>query len=74
MSRKIKKERSSLFLVDRLELYCLISVLSSAGRASAVQILFNMMPTETAYLETSCSKNECPQKREHRPGSHIDMA
>ena len=39
-----------LFLVDGLELNGLVRVLPTASRAATVEILFDMMPAESANL------------------------
>ena len=48
----VEKE-NSLFRINGLELDCLISVLPPARRAPAVEVLLDVVPAESAYL------NEC---------------
>ena len=48
----MRDEVDVLLLVDRLELNSVVCVLSPACRTSAVEVFFDMMPTETANLFT----------------------
>lgn len=64
----------SLFLVDRFELDRFVRVLSSAGRATPVQILLYMMPAETTDLRdrTDGFSITAMQKDSDLPGSRKD--
>ena len=46
-----EEKGDSLFRVDRLELYGLISVLPPARRASAIEVLLDVVPAELADLQ-----------------------
>jgi hypothetical protein len=46
----MRDEVDALLFVDGLELDCVVCVLSPACRTSAVEVFFDMMPTETTDL------------------------
>ena len=51
-----EEKGDSLFRVDRLELYGLISVLPPTRRATAVEVLLDVMPAELADLQKFACK------------------
>lgn len=46
---------TSLFLVNRFELNCLIGILSSAGGTSTVEVFLDVVPAETTDLHSVVS-------------------
>jgi hypothetical protein len=53
-----------------------VGVLSSASRAAAVEVLFDMVPTEAAYLHTTSitNKNDLGKTERNEPDSHRHRA
>lgn len=57
---------NSLLFVDGFELDCFVGVLTTTSRASAVQVLFDVMPAETADLNTKSQRTALGKDRTTR--------
>jgi hypothetical protein len=67
-------ERNALFFRNRLELDGVVGILTATCGASTIEVLLDMMPTESTDLSGAKRLHLIHNKRENIPGTRRRMA